>query len=101
MPKRQLPFLLAAAIAVMGAAGGTLLAPAFAQSLPNGAGKEVVEKICTACHDLEPITSSGFDRRDWETVVQSMIDMGAVISPQEVQVITTYLAANFPPRAQK
>jgi hypothetical protein len=27
-----------------------------------------------------------------------MIDMGATITPQQVTVITNYLAANFPPK---
>jgi len=83
------------------AAVAAIVAPALAQNLPNGNGKEVVEKICSGCHDLSPITDSGFSRRDWETVVKNMIDMGATISPEEVAVITNYLASNFPPKPQR
>jgi len=72
---------------------------ALAQSLPGGDGKEVVEKICAGCHDLEPITGSGGGTRDdWDMVVQSMIQMGAEIKPEQVALITNYLAQNFPPK---
>ena len=78
-------------------------APAFAQgaSLPEGNGKELVRSICQSCHDLSPIITSGFGRKDWATVVDTMIDMGAVIKPEEVTVIVNYLAASFPPRTTK
>ena len=72
---------------------------AVAQNLPGGEGKEVVEKVCAGCHDLDPITSSvGGTREDWDMVVQSMIAMGAEIKPEQAALITNYLAQNFPPR---
>ncbi len=74
---------------------------ALAQTLPNGDGKDVVEKICAGCHDLDPITSSGGGTRDdWDMVVKSMIDMGADIKPEQAALITSYLAQNFPPKAK-
>lgn len=72
---------------------------ALAQTLPNGDGKEVVEKICAGCHDLDPITGSqGGTRDDWDMVVKDMIAMGADIKPEQAALITTYLAQNFPPK---
>jgi cytochrome c5 len=79
-----------------------LSAAAFAQSLPAGDGKDEVEKICAGCHDLAPITESvGGTKADWEMVVQSMIQMGAEIKPEQVALITNYLAQNFPPRQKQ
>ena len=103
MTKRELPKIITATIIMSGAAALTaLLAPAFAQNLPNGNGREMVETICSGCHDLSPITDAvGFSRQDWETVVKSMIDMGADIKPEQVSVIANYLAANFPPKPGK
>jgi virginiamycin B lyase len=103
MTKRVLPKITAAIIVISGAAAmAAIIAPALAQNLPNGNGRDVVQMICTGCHDLSPITDAvGFSRRDWETVVQSMIDMGATITPEQVSVITNYLAANFPPKPQQ
>ncbi len=103
MTKRELPKIITATIIMSAAAALTaLLAPAFAQNLPNGNGREVVETICSGCHDLSPITDAvGFSRQDWETVVKSMIDMGATIKPEQVSVIANYLAANFPPKPKR
>ena len=103
MTKRELPKIAAATIVMSGAAAmAAVLAPALAQDLPNGNGRDVVQMICTGCHDLEPITGAvGFSRQDWETVVKSMIDMGATITPEQVTVITNYLAVNFPPKPKQ
>src|SRR5262245_35954141 len=35
-----------------GAIATSVLIPAFAQNLPDGNGKELVQTICTSCHDL-------------------------------------------------
>ena len=103
MTKRMFSKIAAATIVVSGAAAmAAVIAPALAQDLPNGNGREMVQMICTGCHDLEPITGAiGFSRQDWETVVKSMIDMGATIKPEQVSVITNYLAANFPPKPKQ
>jgi hypothetical protein len=93
--------IAAGMIAMLGAGALAALTPAFAQgaSLPEGNGKELVRSICQSCHDLSPIfTSGGFTRRDWEQVVESMINMGASIKPEEEKVIIDYLAASFPPK---
>jgi virginiamycin B lyase len=84
------------------AAAGSITTFAFAQTLPNGSGKEVVEMICTACHDLSPIIEGGgASREDWDMEVQNMIAMGAMIKPEQVAVIADYLAQNFPPKGKK
>jgi virginiamycin B lyase len=102
MTRSSLRKIVAATVVLSGAAAaGVALAPALAQTLPNGNGKDVVERICTACHDLSPITDSiGFSRTDWETVIKAMVDMGATIRPDEANTIATYLAANFPPKSK-
>src|ERR1700692_1556114 len=102
MTKRELPKIAVATIAMSAAAAmAAVVAPAVAQNLPNGNGREVVEMICSGCHDLSPITDAGFSREDWETVVKNMIDMGATIKPEQVSVIANYLAANFPPKPKQ
>ena len=75
---------------------------ALAQSLPNGTGKDVVEKVCAGCHDLDPITGSeGGTHDDWDMVVKAMIAMGADIKPEQAALITNYLAENFPPKQKQ
>ncbi|MGP0060577.1 MAG: hypothetical protein ACLPID_14930 [Beijerinckiaceae bacterium] len=74
---------------------------AEAQSaLPEGAGKETVATICTACHALERITASGHDRAGWENVVHMMINAGAPLPAEKVSVVADYLAKNFPQKTQ-
>ena len=92
-------FLKIAAGLVAGMTAGVTAAFAQGASLPEGNGKELVRSICQSCHDLSPIfTSGGFSRRDWEQVVESMINMGASIKPEEEKIIIDYLAASFPPK---
>ena len=91
--------LIAAATLSLCAAFAFTAKIALAQTLPNGDGKDVVEKICAGCHDLDPITESqGGTREDWDMIVKDMIAMGAEIKPEQAALITTYLAQNFPPK---
>ena len=88
-----------AAAAIIGLCVGVAaaVAPADAQALPDGKGKDLVGRICVSCHVLSPITSSGgFSRREWEMVIQSMINMGADITDDEIPVLVDYLSASFP-----
>ena len=92
-------FAKVAAAAIVGLSVGVAaaVAPAGAQGLPEGKGKDLVRRICVSCHDLSPITSSGgFSRREWEMVIQSMINMGADITGDEIPVLVDYLTASFP-----
>jgi len=98
---RKTVFVTAGVLSLCGAFAFTAKI-ALAQTLPNGNGKDVVEKICAGCHDLDPITESqGGTRDDWDMVVRSMIDMGADIKPEQAALITTYLAQNFPPKPKR
>jgi virginiamycin B lyase len=103
MTKTEFPWIADSIMAVSGAAVIVAAAiPALAQDLPNGNGKEAVQMICSGCHDLGPIINGvGFNREDWEIVVQNMIAMGATIKPEQVSAIADYLAQNFPPKPKK
>ena len=93
--------MAAGTVAVAGAAiVASYIVPVLAQQdLPAGPGREVVANICSGCHELDYITNSvGFSREDWNTVVESMISMGATIKPEQVPVITEYLSKAFPPK---
>ncbi len=99
---RNFAKIAAAALALTGAsAAAGLVTSALAQTLPNGNGKEVVEMICSGCHDLSPIIGGGFSRADWEGVIKNMIDMGATITPEQVAVIANYLATNYPAKPKQ
>ena len=93
MRKSSLAILLAAT----GLAGAL---PALSQTLPNGNGKDVVATACTVCHEAGRITNAGHTREEWDTVVHNMIMMGAVLKPEQIALVTNYLASNLPPKAK-
>lgn len=64
-------------------------------TLPNGAGKELVETRCAVCHTLERVTIAKRQKRDWETIVSSMYERWGQSAPDEVQAISAYLVAQF------
>ena len=77
-------------VLVLGMAG-----QAWGQALPEGKGKEVVEEQCTVCHGTSNFTSARFNRKDWEYVVNDMIDRGAFINDEEKKIIVDYLTEHF------
>src|SRR5262245_32202909 len=87
------PLALAAAFVLFS------FSPALAQgrgqqpALPDGPGKEAVQKTCTACHGLNNITGSGgFTKQGWEELLNSML----VMPKDQSAEIVDYLAKNFP-----
>jgi len=60
-------FLMMATVAQSGQA---------AVQLPEGNGKELVQGMCTACHELNQITrSSGYSREAWRELIGTMINL--------------------------
>jgi hypothetical protein len=102
MMKRAFPKIAVAALLGLGAGAiAAVVSPALGQGLPDGNGRDLVRRICVSCHDLSPITGAGgMSRREWEMVVQNMIDMGADITADEVPIIVGYLAASFPAKGK-
>jgi virginiamycin B lyase len=63
--------------------------------MPDGAGKEMAQSLCIACHQLNLVTgSAGYDRQGWRDLVTTMV---ALPDPQ-LETLATYLAAHFPPK---
>jgi virginiamycin B lyase len=84
------------------AAAACVLIPLAAQAqgqgpaLPEGAGKQLVEGVCTQCHQSNMITqSSGYTRDGWKELIGTMINLASV--PDQQAVITAYLAEHFTP----
>lgn len=72
--------------------------PALA-SLPEAAGKQLVQKTCsTQCHDLGPVLQARKSRAGWTDTVNSMTPQ---ISAAEKQEIATYLAKFLAPTTNR
>ena len=74
---------------------GTNLPPAKPVTLPNGAGKNLVETRCGLCHDLERVAIVKRGKQAWPVIVNNMVAWGATATPDEAKAISDYLAANF------
>jgi competence protein ComEA len=67
-----------------------------AQDLPDGPGKQLVEKICSSCHGLETAVADGYSEASWRKLVNTMISRGAEGTDEEFDLVVKYLAKNFP-----
>ena len=70
--------------------------------LPAGRGQEETFYTCTACHGLALIKSQGMSRERWDETVTLMVRAHnmAEPTPEERELIVSYLAEHFPPRQQ-
>jgi len=67
-------------------------------ALKAGAGRDVVEGYCNACHSLDypRINATFLNRQGWEAEVNKMITAyGAPIAPADAKIIVDYLVANY------
>ncbi|MDA0662532.1 MAG: cytochrome C [Proteobacteria bacterium] len=87
-------------IAALAGALSCLSAPIAAQDLPAGDSRDLVEAICTACHQPNQILrSSGYTVEGWRELAATMVDLSE--APAERNAIIAYLAANFPPHEKR
>ena len=69
---------------------------AGAQTLAEGNGRDLVEAVCTGCHNVREIQrSSGYTRAHWNLLTAAMIDLSG--DPETHAAILDYLAAAYPP----
>jgi glucose dehydrogenase len=88
-------------IASMRAGGATAAAagpppPISAERMAQG--RQLTERVCTACHGMESEVRSGKTPADWKATVEQMIGLGADATDEQAQIITEYLSRVFPPR---
>jgi cytochrome c5 len=66
--------------------------------LPAGAGLDVLNKRCISCHEADIISGQKLSLTGWTRSVDKMVRWGATITPEERDVLQTYLAQHFAPR---
>lgn len=69
----------------------------FAQS-PEAA-RQTFDKVCSACHAIETVTSQRHTRAQWQESITSMIERGAKGTPEEFAQILDYLSAQYGPES--
>ena len=71
----------------------------FAQSWPEGPGRERVVGLCGACHEINRLRI-GYTPDGWRTVERMMRNMDVPVPEAEWPIVTDYLIKNFPERAR-
>ena len=66
-----------------------------AQSLPEEKGQADFQRICSRCHSVTLATKQRMTQPEWKGVVDEMVSRGARGTPDELNNIVTYLAANY------
>jgi cytochrome c5 len=66
--------------------------------LPDGDGKTIATENCQACHKLTNLTKAHKSLDDWRDTVQTMMDRGANVPPDKLDMLLQYLAKNFGPK---
>ena len=57
--------------------------------LPDGDAKDLISDTCSACHSLSNITNSqGHTPEEWKTTVAMMLNVGAAVPPEKVDLVT-------------
>jgi virginiamycin B lyase len=80
-------------------------APALAQGgapaeLPASPSRDLVQGVCTGCHQAgEIVRSLGYTRAGWNGLIATMVDLEN--APDVRNEILDYLAAHFPPNARR
>jgi len=64
-------------------------------TLPDGPGRQTVERVCGNCHTAELVSDRRGDLQTWTRTVNTMLNRGAKATPEEAVEIVTYLAMQF------
>jgi competence protein ComEA len=63
--------------------------------LPEGNGRDLVQKVCNSCHSVDLITTHRQTRDEWTGTVQRMAQHGASATDEQFNEIVNYLTNNF------
>src|ERR687888_2790154 len=73
--------------------------PAWSQGpLPEGNGKQEVQTYCVQCHELSTVTRAGYGQEGWRNNIHMMINVGATLPQDKIELVAQYLAQHFPER---
>ena len=68
-----------------------VLALAENQSVRKDRGRELVEDVCTYCHNLDRLQGKELSRPEWSGLIKGMLSEGAPVTDEEFSMILDYL----------
>jgi len=74
---------------------GTIAGNGGEESLPSGAGKQILWHACAKCHSMSLVTNSRKSEAEWGKTIARMVSIGAALAPTDRQALAEYLAKNF------
>ena len=93
----RIGILILLALPLQAGAQATPPPPGGSSLLPPGAGKEIVERSCVACHSLDVVTAERGSTAHWAQVINQMVGRGADLSDPEIDTVVKYLSSHFGP----
>jgi len=58
-------------------------------------GRELVEDVCTYCHNLDRLRGKELSREEWRGLIKGMISEGAPVTDEEFSMILDYLVKHY------
>jgi competence protein ComEA len=79
-------------------AGGKWVKSSASQGrpLPDGPGKEEIQKLCAQCHELDKSFSLHQDQAGWRRTIDKMMAFGMKGAEKEISAALEYLVKNYP-----
>ena len=77
------------------------VARSTAPTPPPGPALAVINERCSACHSTASVFNQRRSADDWAATVQLMVDRGADLTPDDMNMVIGYLATNFGPEPAK
>ena len=74
-----------------------VVAPMFAQDIPDAPGKDTTVRICTGCHGAEMWAGSSKSASDWDSTITTMTEKGLSINDADYATVLDYLSKNLGP----
>ncbi len=83
-------------------AGASLCAvlPVWSQTMPEGPGREILDRSCNTCHAFSARVGGGYTAQGWATVLRMMSNQGLVLAVDQSLTLSDYLIRNFPEKAK-
>ena len=67
-----------------------------AQEMPDGPGKQIILRECTACHQPDHFTKYRHSNEEWQAIVVRMGQRVRSATKDELDLVQKYLATNYP-----
>jgi cytochrome c5 len=72
---------------------------AAAADLPEGKGRDAVQRLCSGCHPIGTVTSQRHTGDEWDDIIARMVNHGLMATDQEQADVLDYLVKNYGPPA--